>query len=109
MLAHARHLFAAHVTDDLPRWSSTEPVAGAVVVRDATLVCSHDTAGRRNVTCSLRSALLYAISSPVLSLLAVHKDFNRAAFNIGYARSFIAFISRLRSRPTETFQPLFVK
>ncbi|TNN67589.1 hypothetical protein EYF80_022158 [Liparis tanakae] len=29
--------------------SSSEPAAGAVVVRDATLVCSHDTAGRRNM------------------------------------------------------------
>lgn len=61
VLAHTLYLFTAHVADDLPLKSYTESVSGPVVVRDATLVSWHDTAGRCNVSCSLDLTLWFAI------------------------------------------------
>lgn len=53
MFALRLHLFTPHVTDDLHLKSYTEPLSGSVVVREATLVSRHDTAGRCTASRSL--------------------------------------------------------
>ena len=100
MSADTLHLLAAHVPDDLPLSSYTEPVAGNVVGCDATLVSRHDTAGRCNVSLSFHCALLYAISSPVLFMITVHRELLKSVYNITKAHSFVT-CTNPTCRPTE--------